>query len=49
MDLDFSIFRDPWVYVSVLLMPLAIIGLAKSWKTFKDKRAERDAAAKPQS
>ena len=49
MDLDFSIFRDPWVYVSVLLMPFAIIGLAKSWAQFKVKRAERDAAAAQKS
>jgi hypothetical protein len=39
-----SIFKDPWILGMVLLMPVIIIGLAKSWKKFKDKRAEKDAA-----
>jgi hypothetical protein len=45
MELDFSIFKDPWVWSGVLILPLVIIGLAKSWARFKVKRAEKIAAA----
>lgn len=36
-----EIFRDPWLVACILAMPLVIIGLAKSWKRFRDKYAEK--------
>lgn len=35
-----EVFNSPIVVVCVLLMPIIVIGLAKSWKRFKTKRAE---------
>lgn len=37
--MDLSLFQNPWVLVPVLLMPVVIIALAKSWKNLKDKSA----------
>jgi hypothetical protein len=45
---SFAIFKDPWILGMVLLMPLLIIGLAKSWKKLKDKKAEKEGAAPSQ-
>jgi hypothetical protein len=45
---NLTIFKDPWILGMVLVTPLIIIGLAKSWKKFKDKRAEKEAGAKEQ-
>jgi hypothetical protein len=38
-------FNDPTVLAYMLLMPLAIIGLAKMWKRLKDKKAAKAALA----
>lgn len=38
-------FNDPYVVGYMLVMPIVIIALAKMWKRFKDKRAEKLAAA----
>ncbi len=35
-----EVFQNPWVLVPVLIMPVVIIALAKSWKSLKDKKAE---------
>ncbi len=35
-----EVFNNPWVLVPVLIMPVVIIALAKSWKTLKDKAAQ---------
>jgi len=40
-----ALYANPWVLGGILIMPVLIIGLAKSWKRFKDKRAESIAAA----
>jgi hypothetical protein len=37
--MDLSLFQNPWVLVPVLIMPVVIIALAKSWKNYKDKAA----------
>ncbi|HEY9677795.1 MAG TPA: hypothetical protein V6C76_07285 [Drouetiella sp.] len=42
-------FNDPAVVAYMLLMPVVIIGLAKMWKRVKDKKAEKLAAAAPQT
>jgi hypothetical protein len=42
---NFAIYKDPWILGMVLLLPVIIIGIAKTWKKFKDKRTEKDAAA----
>jgi hypothetical protein len=38
-----ALYANPWVLGSILIMPVLIIGLAKAWKRFKDKRAEAQA------
>lgn len=35
-----EVFQNPWVLVPVLIMPVVIIALAKSWKNYKDKVAQ---------
>ncbi len=42
--MDVSLFKDPMILGLVLVTPVVIILLAKSWKKFKDKRAEKEAA-----
>ena len=44
-----AIFKDPWIAGLVLILPVVIIGLAKSWKKFKDKREGSTAAAAAQT
>jgi hypothetical protein len=39
-----ALYANPWVLGSILIMPVLIIGLAKSWKRLKDKKAEAAAA-----
>lgn len=39
-----EVFQNPWVLVPVLIMPVVIIALAKSWKNLKDKKAEKAAS-----
>lgn len=39
--MDVSLFKDPMILGLVLVTPVVIILLAKSWKRFKDKRAEK--------
>lgn len=41
--MDLSLFQNPWVLVPVLIMPVVIIALAKSWKNIKDKAASKEA------
>jgi len=43
-----ALYGNPWILGSILLMPVLIIGLAKSWKRFKDKRAEAQTSQTPQ-
>jgi hypothetical protein len=38
------LLKDPMIWGSILLMPLAIIGLAVFWKRYKVKAAEKKAA-----
>lgn len=45
MEMDFSVLKDPWIAGMVVVATVAIVGLAKSWKKFKDKRAEKEAGA----
>jgi len=40
------LYTNPWILGSILLMPVAIIGLAKAWKRLKDKKAEASAGEK---
>lgn len=40
--MDFSLFSDPIVLGCVLVMPVVIIALAKTWKRFKDQRAAKE-------
>jgi len=42
-----ALYANPWVLGSILIMPVIIIGLAKSWKRLKDKKAEN--ATPPQT
>jgi hypothetical protein len=44
-----SIFKDPWIAGLVLILPVVIIGLAKSWKKFKEKREGTPAAPAAQT
>jgi hypothetical protein len=44
-----ALYANPWVLGGILIMPILIIGLAKSWKRFKDKRAEATSASQQQS
>jgi hypothetical protein len=39
------LFTSPWILGSILLMPVAIIGLAKAWKRFRDKRAAQESSS----
>ena len=41
--MDFSCLKDPWIAGMVVVATVAIVGLAKSWKKFRDKRAEKEA------
>jgi hypothetical protein len=43
-----ALYANPWVLGGILIMPILIIGLAKSWKRLKDKKAEAAAAASQQ-
>jgi hypothetical protein len=44
------LWTSPWIVVPILLMPLVIIGLAKSMKRLKDKKEEKGAeSTTPQS
>jgi len=40
--MDFSLYKDPWIIGGVLLIPVLVIGIAKSWKMLKTKRAEKE-------
>jgi hypothetical protein len=44
-SLDYMV-KDPLIWGAILIMPLAIIGLAVFWKRFKDARAAKEAAPK---
>jgi hypothetical protein len=41
---SFGIYTNPWILGMVVVLPVIIIGLAKSWKKFKVKRSEKEAA-----
>jgi hypothetical protein len=43
--IDFSVLKDPWILGGVLLIPVLVIGLAKSWKVFQAKYAEKKGQA----
>ena len=40
--MDVSIFKDPWILGMIVVATVSIVGLAKAWKKFKDKRAEKE-------
>jgi hypothetical protein len=44
-SLDYMV-KDPLIWGSILIMPLAIIGLAVFWKRFKDARAAKESTPK---
>jgi len=37
------LYTSPWIVGCILVIPVVIIGLAKSWKRLKDKKAEKAA------
>jgi len=43
--MDLSFFKDPWILGGVLLIPVVVIGLAKSWQVFKAKCQEKEQRA----
>ncbi len=44
-----ALWTSPWVVIPVLLMPIVIIGLAKSMKRLKDKKEASTESSTPQS
>ncbi|HEY9716342.1 MAG TPA: hypothetical protein V6C69_02650 [Trichormus sp.] len=43
--IDFSVFKDPWILGGIVLIPVLVIGVAKSWQAFKVKYAEKKGQA----
>jgi len=46
---DMEIFKDPWIDVGLLVMAGCILGIAKFWKRYKDKKAAAGATKAEQS